>query len=202
MTIATWLVLLLKDRSCVHQVCLTCEASIEPCLHFTDALVLWYFHSLPPPLTLHAIWRNVDFYVPRDCVQRDIQGLEITVPLDKWCNYSETAKKWTWLLCCFKFRNRREERDNSRVLRSCSRVKEGRGVVVVVGHVLLSYIFRADPLGLVYVFLLVLYGCENVGFVLDTARQCKQCPFLLWLLFAARLSLQFLIMKNNTLEPR
>lgn len=127
MTTATWLVLLLKDRSCVHQVCLTCEASIEPCLHFTDALVLWYFHSLPPPLTLHTIWRNVDFYVPRDCVQRDIQGLEITVPLDKWCNYTETAIKWTWLLCCFKFRNRREERDNSRVLRSCSRVKEGRG---------------------------------------------------------------------------
>lgn len=92
--------------------------------------------------TLHTIWRNVDFYVPRDCVQRDIQGLEITVPLDKWCNYTETAIKWTWLLCCFKFRNRREERDNSTVLRSCSRVKGGRGVVVV-GHVLLSYIFRA-----------------------------------------------------------
>lgn len=90
-------------------------------------------------------------------------------------------------------------------------------VVVVVGHVLLSYIFRAvniaakclhlrktrwDYCMWSLLFLLVLYGCENVGFVLDAARQCKQCPFLLWLLFAARLSLQFLIMKNNTLEPR
>lgn len=45
-----------------------------------------------PPLSLHTIWRNVIFYAPLDCVQRDIQGLEITVPLDKWCNYTETAK--------------------------------------------------------------------------------------------------------------
>lgn len=56
------------------------------------------------------------------CTARHPRGPEITVPLAKWCNYTEMAKErkkknWTRLLCRFKFRNRREERDNSRVSR-------------------------------------------------------------------------------------
>lgn len=64
---------------------------------------------------------------PLHCVQRAIRVPEITVPLAKWCNYTETAKIGPCFSCCFKFRSRREERATGGAFRrqSCSRVKEG-----------------------------------------------------------------------------
>ena len=51
---------------------------------------LWYFplsffsHPVKSPICCPS--------EPPCCVQSDIQGLEITVPLAKWCNYTETFK--------------------------------------------------------------------------------------------------------------
>lgn len=91
---------------------------------------LWYFPFLPLSLFLpsYKILNFMSLWASTLCTERYPSAWNNCTTRQMMQLY-RNGKKWTRLLCRFKFRNRREERDNSRVFRrqSYSRVKGQRG---------------------------------------------------------------------------
>lgn len=169
-------------------------------------MYLWYFSSLP--LSLCPILWNLHFLsFPEHLhfAHRDIQGLEITVPVCQMMQLYRSGKKkkkWTGLLCRFKFRNRREEKDNSRALgrQSYSHVKGGEieGCLffcVTCSEKLNASIVppRIKPFGTAVCgqFVLCFWPIQKVVWKLKLPDNVSLSVLLL---------LQYLIMKNNSLK--
>lgn len=159
----------------------------------------------PSPLSLSSTLWNLQWHVSLSrCVAygEPYKGWKSGRTTCQMMQLCRKGKKWTLLLCHFKFRNGREERDNSRAFRrqNYSRGKGGEGGA---GDVCLPYMFRtvlmlqSAPTQFALTCTVWIWKLGLCG----TARLCEH-PGPPWVLCAARLLLRYLIMKNDSLGPR
>lgn len=170
-----------------------------------DVSVMFFFSA---PLSLSYPMKSSFFIFPRAsafCTQRYPRAWNncTSLPNDAIIQKRQKKKKkWTGLLCRFKFRNRREEKYNSRALRrqSYSRVKGGEieGCLffcVTCSEKLNASIVppRIKPFGTAVCgqFVLCFWPIQKVVWKLKLPDNVSLSVLLL---------LQYLIMKNNSLK--